>query len=99
MLCLAKDGDRTGGEGSFCKSGTTLYETLLGTRVEQCGDIPLVDPGKPETSAILRLITRQCGDFVMPANCPSDEQGYPTCWPEYAVLELSTWIARGAPLE
>lgn len=97
MLCLAKDADRMGGPGSFCQAGSSLYETLLSTRVKECGDVPLVDPGSPDTSAIVLLMTRKCGDFVMPANCPPEDQGYPTCWPEYAVLELRAWIENGAP--
>lgn len=97
MLCLAKDVDRTGGEGSFCVPGTTLYETLLETKVGPCGGLPLVDPGKPETSAILLLMTRQCEELVMPADCPPEDQGYPNCWPDYAIAELAAWIASGAP--
>lgn len=98
-LCLAKDGDRVGGEGSNCLPGTTLHATLLATQVKECENLPLVNPGKPSESALVRLISRQCGEFVMPANCPPEEQGYPTCWPEYAILDVSAWIANGAPAQ
>jgi hypothetical protein len=95
-LCLAKDADRTGGQGSNCLPGTNLFQTLLGTRVPACGDRPLLSPGDPSSSAILLLMTRQCEDLVMPANCPPPEQGYPTCWPEDAVADLTAWIQSGA---
>lgn len=71
-----------------------LHQTLLTYEVEQCGGVPLVDPGNPDGSALMMLTTRKCGDFVMPEGC-----GQPICMPEYWVPELTAWIQNGATMD
>lgn len=71
-----------------------LHDTLLSQEVEQCGNVPLVNPGHPEQSALIMLTTRECGDFVMPEGC-----GTPICLPDYWLPELKEWIRKGAPKE
>jgi hypothetical protein len=95
LLCLAKDADRDPNGGTNCDGGS-LYDTLRSKKVSPCGNVPLVNPGNPEQSALLMLVKRQCGSFVMPDDCPPESSGAVTCWPEEDILQVGTWIENGA---
>jgi hypothetical protein len=68
------------------------YDILMATLVEQCGGIPLVTPGDPANSAILKVTRHECGDLVMPKGCTDAD-----CIGEEKRTALTTWIAAGAP--
>jgi hypothetical protein len=69
------------------------YDILMSWTVDECGGVPLVAPGEPEGSAILRVTTRDaCGDLFMPKDCPDD-----ACLSDENREALTTWIAAGAP--
>ena len=71
----------------------TLYDTLLTWRVAQCDDAPIVVPGDPDASAMIRLVKRQCGSLFMPTTCEPDRN--PCIYPdELEVFE--SWIRGGA---
>jgi hypothetical protein len=67
------------------------YDILMNTHIEQCGGVPLVDPGNPDGSAIMMVTHHQCGELAMPKDCTD-----PVCIPQQSVDALSAWIAAGA---
>lgn len=67
------------------------YDALINTTVEKCGGVPLVDPGHPETSALLMLPQGLCGDLLMPDGCLEVP-----CIYQSDIDGLRLWIAEGA---
>jgi hypothetical protein len=66
---------------------------LMTTHVPQCDGDPLVTPGDPSKSALIKLVKKECGAFVMPQDClPADA----TCLPQADIDTLSKWITQGA---
>ncbi|WP_437525146.1 hypothetical protein WME79_37555 [Sorangium sp. So ce726] len=78
----------------------TLYTTLTTHISEACGDIPLVTPGNPEQSALVKILKGPCGNIArMPNGCVSDPGPEYTCLlPEY-IDAIEQWVASGAPEE
>ncbi|HSC89754.1 MAG TPA: hypothetical protein VLC09_20885 [Polyangiaceae bacterium] len=72
----------------------TLPAFLLGTLVEECAGLPLVTPGQPESSALLKLVNRDCGELFMPENCTRDP-----CLPDDTIATWTEWILAGAPMQ
>lgn len=50
----------------------------------------MVVPGAPETSALVRMLNRDCGEFYMPPDT------YDPFTPE-EMAQITGWIAAGAP--
>jgi hypothetical protein len=81
-----------------------LHQELLTHTSAKCGNIPAVDPGNPENSALLRLLKGPCGEpadaenFIprMPFGCFEDEWENNCVSDEY-IAAIEQWIARGAP--
>lgn len=73
----------------------TLAETLLNYTVEHCAGSPLVDPGNPENSAIVKALGRQCDDpeWGMPDGCSTTP-----CVPQEYIDFIAGWIAAGATM-
>ena len=71
----------------------TLYETMIYTSIPECGDVPLVVPGDPDGSAMIRLFRRECGELVM----PDGAVGTPTV-NQYITDTFAAWIAEGATM-
>lgn len=69
-----------------------LYDALMNTTVDACGGDPLVTPGAPEKSAILKLPQHQCTDLVMPDGCLDNP-----CIEQFLIDALQIWITNGAP--
>ena len=67
---------------------------LLNTFVEECGNVPLVTPGDPSKSALLLLVTRQCGELVMPDKCRTNP-----CLTDEDYATLLAWVQQGAPMQ
>jgi hypothetical protein len=73
-----------------------LHSTLTSFQVQECNNEPLVTPGDPTKSAILKLLNAECTKdgqpFFMPVTC-----GAPPCFPQDWVGGISLWIEAGAP--
>lgn len=70
-----------------------LYHSMMTYVSHACGDIPLVNPGKPNESALIKIITGPCGSTIrMPFGC-SNEQ----CLSDAEIAAISQWIANCAP--
>ncbi|WP_433936462.1 hypothetical protein AB3662_17440 [Sorangium cellulosum] len=70
--------------------------TRLTTHIsENCGNIPIVNPGKPEESALVKILKEPCGDTPrMPIECVND--GDAKCVPPDYIEAIAQWIADGA---
>jgi hypothetical protein len=96
-----------GCDGSDCHSGSEfnpldlvrdqdLYMNLTTTIAEKCENLPIVDPGNPDGSALMKVITGPCGDLPqMPAGCVPGEGG--GCVPPEYIAAIEQWITDGAP--
>lgn len=70
-----------------------LYETMTSYVAHECGDMRLVNPGKPDESALITILKGPCGAVPrMPYMCSGD-----ACIPDDYVAALSRWIANCAP--
>lgn len=82
-----------------------LYERITTFVSTKCEDLPFIDPGNPEGSALMRVITGPCGNLmqavpgapVMPPGCTPGEGG--GCIPPEHVAPVEEWIRLGAPEE
>jgi hypothetical protein len=73
-----------------------LMMNLLNTTSEACGNVPVVDPGNPEGSALVMLLKGPCGELErMPRNCNNAEDC--NCVPDNYIAAVEQWIAMGAP--
>jgi hypothetical protein len=73
-------------------AGAMLHSTLMTRTVARCGGDPLVIPNDPSKSALVKLVNKACGTFVMPpgaANTPSI--------PAADLTTITSWISAGAP--
>jgi hypothetical protein len=94
--------------GSCCHGGDIwvdfritdeLYTTLTTETSDGCEGLPLVDPGNPEGSALVRLIKEDCGEIQrMPAGCIQNEFEN-SCVPDNYIAAIEQWVADGAPME
>jgi hypothetical protein len=71
--------------------------TRLTTHISKnCGNIPVVNPGKPQDSALVKILKGPCGPTArMPLGCVTDDDA--TCIPADYIAAISQWIAIGAP--
>jgi len=70
-----------------------LYATMTSYLAHECGDIKLVNPGKPDESALIKILKGPCGVVPrMPYMCSGD-----ACIPDEYVAALSQWITNCAP--
>lgn len=72
---------------------TALHERLTNYEVKHCNNAMLVKPGEPDNSAMLKVVTHGCGDFIMPPLCED-----PCLDPEYHSI-VEAWIKAGAPAQ
>lgn len=72
-----------------------LYANLTTHVSKDCGNIPVVNPGKPDQSALVKVLKGPCSAITpqMPLGC-SDAQG--NCIPDDFVAAIVQWIAAGA---
>ncbi len=71
-----------------------LYANLTTYRSKACNNAKLVEPGKPEESALIMILKGPCGMTPrMPYGC-SAEAG--DCIPDEYITEVARWIANGA---
>lgn len=72
-----------------------LYATLTTHVTETCG--PVVKPGSPQDSALVKLLKGPCGETErMPYNKCFEDTDEGCVRPEY-IAAIEQWIAKGAP--
>ncbi|MGK4007361.1 hypothetical protein WMF31_32365 [Sorangium sp. So ce1036] len=76
-----------------------LHARLTSHISKNCGNIPIVNPGKPEESALIKILKGPCGvppqdTPRMPPDCLND--GDSKCVPDNYMQALTQWIADGA---
>jgi len=72
---------------------SNLYTTLTSYVSAACGNDKLVEPGHPESSALITILNGPCGATPqMPYLCSGD-----SCIPSDYIAALSQWIANCAP--
>ena len=77
------------------QTGPNLYNHMMTYVSHACGDIPLVKKGKPDESALIKIMEPgACGgtSFRMPLGCV-DEQ----CMPADYMTAIRAWISNCAP--
>lgn len=77
------------------QAGANLYRTMTTYVSHACGDIPLIVKGKPQESALIKIMEPTAcgtGSYRMPFLCV-DEQ----CMPADYMAAISAWIANCAP--
>lgn len=76
-----------------------LYDHLLSTVSARCGGLPVVAPGDPGNSALVRLLKGPCGDLAqMPDGCICDPDPFiNNCLPPQYVEAVEKWVEAGAP--
>jgi hypothetical protein len=79
----------------YLGDASKLYETLTTRSVEGCG--PLIKPGSPQESALIKLLKGPCGGVDrMPLNACSVD-GDEACIKPEVIAALEKWIMNGAP--
>jgi hypothetical protein len=72
-----------------------LYTTLT-TFISKCESLPLVTPGMPTQSALLKILKGPCGPIrQMPDGCTGGEFG--NCLKPEEIAPVEQWILMGAP--
>jgi hypothetical protein len=73
----------------------SLYTNMMSYVSHACGDIPLVNPGKPNESALIKILTGPCGTTArMPYLCSGEN-----CLSDAEIAAISQWIANCAPAQ
>ena len=73
-----------------------LYTRLTSRISVNCGNIPVVNPGNPQGSALVKILQGPCGITPrMPMGCNND--GDALCVPPDYIAAIEQWIAMGAP--
>jgi hypothetical protein len=73
-----------------------LHMRLRSRISKACGNIPVVNPGKPQESALIKILKGPCGATQrMPLGCVDDQDA--TCVPPDYLAAIERWIAAGAP--
>lgn len=97
--CNGADCHGPGGPNIFqlpVKDDAALYTSLTTHVSVDCGNIPVVTPGDPSKSALVKVLNGPCSANVpqMPNGCtPADGNCLD---PEY-IAAVTTWVANGAP--
>ena len=78
-----------------------LYTELTTYISVACGNIPIVTPGDPARSALVKVLKGPCGvepDIIprMPNGCIEDQFDN-TCVPNDYIAALEQWVLNGAP--
>jgi hypothetical protein len=73
-----------------------LYTKVTSRISVNCGNIPVVNPGNPEQSALVKILKGPCGQTPrMPLGCLDGDDAL--CVPPDYIAALEQWIAMGAP--
>src|SRR5262245_56114233 len=70
-----------------------LYHNVMAYTSVACGNIPLVNPGKPDESGIIKILSGPCGTTTqMPFGCTGDQ-----CFAADTMAAIRQWILNCAP--
>jgi hypothetical protein len=72
-----------------------LYTTLTTHMTDGCG--PVVKPGFPQDSALIKLLKGPCGDIMRMPSGKCFDDGDEGCISPAHIAALEQWIANGAP--
>jgi hypothetical protein len=72
-----------------------LYSTLTTHMTEHCG--PVIAPGRPQDSAIIKLLKGPCGETERMPFGKCFQDGDEGCISPENIAALEKWIANGAP--
>lgn len=93
--CHAVGGMAPPGNPLTLQNTPDLYANLTAYVARDCGNLRLVNPGKPEESALLKILKGPCGAVPrMPYMCSDD-----ACIPDEYIAAISQWIANCAPAQ
>jgi hypothetical protein len=91
--CHATGGMEPPGNPLTLQDTPALYATMTSYVAKECDNTPLVVPGHPEQSALVKILSGPCGSAPrMPYKCSDD-----SCIPADYIAALSQWIADCAP--
>jgi hypothetical protein len=93
--CHGNNGQAPPDKPLSLQAGPDLYRTMTTYVSHACGDIPLIVKGKPNDSALIKIMQDgACGptSFRMPLSCVDDQ-----CMPPEYMTAISAWIANCAP--
>lgn len=72
-----------------------LYKRVSSHISKNCGNLPIVNPGKPQESALIKILKGPCAPTPrMPVGCVDDEDA--KCIPSDYIAAIAQWIANGA---
>jgi len=92
--CHGANGNEPPGRPLSLQQDSTLYMNMMNYTSHACGDIPLVNPGKPDQSGLIKILTGPCGDTLrMPYGCTAEQ-----CLSDAEIAAISQWIANCAPM-
>jgi hypothetical protein len=75
------------------QNNAALYANMTSYVARDCGNMRLVEPGKPDQSALVKVLMGPCGAVPrMPYMCSGD-----ACIPDDYIAAVSQWIANCAP--
>jgi hypothetical protein len=70
-----------------------LYHNIMGYTSVACGNIPLVNPGKPDESGLIKILSGPCGTTTqMPFGCTGEQ-----CFAADTIAAIRQWILNCAP--
>ena len=75
------------------QNDSNLYHNVMSYTSANCGNVPLVNPGKPEESGLVKILSGPCvSTFQMPFGCTGEQ-----CFAADTIAAISAWIANCAP--
>jgi len=75
------------------QNNADLYTNMTSYVAVQCDNMKLIEPGHPEKSALIKILSGPCGVAPrMPYQCTTD-----ACIPDDYIAALSLWITNCAP--
>jgi hypothetical protein len=100
MSCASADCHGLGGHAPpanplILQNDANLYASMTSYVSAACGNIKLVNPGKPSESALTKILRGPCGSTPRMPNGCSDA----ACIPEEYIVALEQWIANCAPAQ
>lgn len=73
-----------------------LYTRMTSHISRNCGEVPVVNPGDPQRSALVKILKGPCGPTPrMPLGCVDGADS--GCVPEAYIAAIEHWIEAGAP--
>jgi hypothetical protein len=70
-----------------------LYANVTSYVSAACGNIPFVNPGKPDQSGLIKILQGPCGTTSrMPFGCSAEQ-----CYADDTIAMIADWIASCAP--